>query len=113
MGIRQDDRFIFDRLLSGATGTTDGTWYNLQGNHPVTITIEGTFAATVQVLVSNNPDRPLDSFNDCPRPDGIDHTTPSVITIDAAYKWVKVRVSAYTSGTISAFILGGPGPNAC
>lgn len=110
---KQDDRFFFQRLLVDAVSTTDGTWMYLKGRHPVTVTIEGTFVGTVQVLVSNNPTQPLDSFNAAPRPDGIDHTEPSVITIDAAYWWVKVRVSAYTSGSISAFILGGPGPSSC
>lgn len=110
---RQDDRFIFVRLLEGAQALTDGTWFNLRGRHPVTVTIEGTFDATAQVLVSNNPEQPLDSFNAAPRPDGVNHIAPAVITIDAAYKWIKVRVLAYTSGSISAFILGGPGPDAC
>jgi hypothetical protein len=77
------------------------------------VTIEGTFAASVQVLVSNNPQQPDDSFNDAPLVDGVTHTTPASIRVADAYEWIKVRVSAYTSGTISAFVRSGAGPDAC
>jgi hypothetical protein len=107
---RQDDRFLYQVLLDNAVATTDGSWVSLAGRHPVTVSIEGTFVGSVQVLVSNNPRQPLDSFNDVPVFGGLTHTAPAAMTVDAAYQWIKVRVSAYTSGSISAFMLGGPGP---
>jgi hypothetical protein len=107
---RQDDRFRHETLLRGQDGITDGVWLRLKGDHPVTITIEGTFVADVDVMVSNDPRPVLNSFNGGPIVDDVTHTVPAVVKVDAAYEWIKVRVTAYTSGAVSAFLKSGPGP---
>ena len=109
----QDDRYLWQTLLSGVTATSDGTWVRVKGKHPAQVTIEGTFMGDVQILASNNPRQPLDSFNGAPVVDGVTHSAPDNIKIDDAWEWVKARVTAYTSGSISVFIRSGQGPDAC
>jgi len=110
--IRQDDRFLHYILLNAVQAITDGTWISLKGRHPLTLTIEGDFVGTVQILGSNNPSEPLDTFNFAPIIGGVSLTAPAIVSVDAAHAWIKARVTAYTSGAISAFVMSGPGPDA-
>lgn len=112
MGIRQDDRFLHFILLNAVQATTDGEWVQLKGRHPLTITIEGDFVGSVEIMASNNPSPPADSFNDAPLVGGVALTTPAVVMVDAAHNWLKVSVTAYSSGAISAYVMSGPGPDA-
>jgi len=77
------------------------------------VTIEGTFAASARILGSNNPNQPLDSFNDAPVVDGVTHGGPTTVKVDTPYEWIKVQVTAYTSGALSAFVRSGQGPDSC
>lgn len=93
-------------LLDGATGVTNGTWLPLNGKVPAVVTVEGSFTATVQVLVSNSPTKPADSFNDAPQL-GADFTGPGSVTTDRPWSWIKARVSAHDSGSINAHVRAG------
>lgn len=111
--IRQDDRFIWFRIVTGLDAPSPGAWVELKGRHPVTVTVEGVFTGTYEVMVSCNPERPLDSFTGAPIFDGVTHNAPARVTIDAAVQWLKINVPTLSAGSLSAFVLGGPGPNAC
>ena len=112
MGIRQDDRFLHYILLDRVQAVTDGEWISLKGRHPLTITIEGNFVGTVKIFASNNPSPPANTFNDAPLVGGVALSTPAIVIVDAAHAWIKVAVTAWTSGTISAYVLSGQGPDA-
>lgn len=107
-----DDRFIHEVLMRDQTATTLGVWYNLKGLHPVVVTIEGTFVADVEVVVSADTLAPSDTAvaTAWPRPSDATITAAKVVQVDAAYNWIKVMVPAYTSGSINAFLLSGRGP---
>jgi allantoicase len=108
-GVQQQSikgRFVTNGiLLDGAQSTTSGQWFFINGNHPLTVTIEGTFSATVQIMLSNAQSQPA-AATDGPVLGG-NLTTMSSQTIDAPYRWVKVKVTVYASGTINAFVYGG------
>lgn len=107
-----DDRFVHDVLLRDQVAVTLGTWYLLNGIHPVVVSIEGTFEAEVEVVVSGDPRVPdaTAATLSWPRPSDATITGPRIVAVDAAYKWIKVAVTSYTSGSINAFILSGRGP---
>lgn len=96
--------YISGTLLESVTGTNDGTWQNLNGIHPASITVGGTFVGTIKILVSNAPTKPLDSDN-AQAQFGADITTPSTLSTDLPYRWIKARVSAFTSGAITVAVM--------
>lgn len=108
----QDDRFVNAVLLVDQAAITLGTWFKLNGIHPVVMTIEGEFVADVEVVVSGRSGAPSDTApaTAWPRPSDATITSPKIVSVDAAYTWIKVMVPAYTSGTISAFLVSGRGP---
>lgn len=93
-------------LLDAAAATTNGVWWNIGGLRPLVIVVSGTFVGTVQLYVSNSPTKPSDSDNTQAQLDG-DITSPTSITSDNGYQWVKARVSAYTSGSIDVAVNAG------
>ena len=93
-------------LLSGATATTTGTWKPVHGIFPLVVSVEGTFVATVQVRVSNKISIPADSDNARPQL-GSDLDAPGQVLIDAPQRWVKVVVTAFTSGSVEAYAYAG------
>jgi len=103
MAIEQNQGRFTNRetLLNAVTATNTGTWTRAHRMHPFTVVVSGSFSATVKVYVANSASAPSDSDHDFPQL-GDDMTAPGVVHSDGPYEWVKVRVSAYTSGTISA-----------
>ncbi len=91
------------RLLDGAVATGNGEWVNIAGFHPLTVQISNIGVATVEIDGSTSPTRPLDSTHGFylaqPTADG-------AIAIDMPVEWIKARVTAWTSGTIVADLLG-------
>jgi hypothetical protein len=90
-------------LLNGATSTGMGEWIDASGFHELTIDISGITTATVDIRCSNDLTRPSNAT------DGRqieDVTSDSSVVIIFPIRWLKVRVSAYTSGTIYAQLYG-------
>lgn len=96
--------FISGTLQDAVASTSNGTWQNLNGIHPASITVGGTFVATVKILVSNAPTKPLDSDN-AQAQLGSDITTPQTLSTDLPYRWVKAQVSAFSSGSITVSVM--------
>lgn len=107
---RRTDRFTLRddsaTLLSAAGAATPGTWMPIHGVFPLTVTIEGTFVATVKVFLSDAIVKPADADSAKPQLGG-DFDAPDRVQIDGPYRWVKVAVTAFTSGSISAFAYAG------
>ncbi|CAO0822433.1 conserved hypothetical protein [Desulfarculales bacterium] len=87
-------------LLNAVTGTNKGEWMNAQGFERFSIHVLISNTATAQVLASNEIAPGVDD-------DGglVEQVTASgFVQLRAPARWIKVKVSAHTSGTVSAFI---------
>lgn len=74
-------------------------------NQPIGVIIGGTFVGTVIVEVSNDPEAGSPVW----APFGSAVTAPGTVKIDIPVKAVRLRCSAYTSGTIAGYISGAKG----
>ncbi len=87
-------------LLNGAIATTDGEWVSVAGRKNLTVQVKGITTATCKIHLSNRTQvQNTDSE--------FVHTlltADSLIAIAGPVRWLKVSVSDYTSGTISAFL---------
>src|SRR5262245_34563034 len=88
-------------ILESTTALTDGTWFDLQGFCPLAVTLEGVFDGAAQICVSNRPTPPPSSWHGAPlgSPVGVNGGTR---TVDAPYRWIKVRITTYNSGALEA-----------
>ncbi len=91
-------------LLSSVTGTNTGTWKEVTGWSRITIDILGITTATCQIFGSCEPTKPADATDG--RQIGSDVTANAMSEITRKLKWIKVKVSAYTAGTINAYAVG-------
>jgi hypothetical protein len=105
-GTQLDQAAIVGTLLETQQATTNGVWQSIQGFHPVTVTVEGTFSGTIKVLVSNAEAKPDDSDNAKPQI-GSDITAPGRVSIDQPHRWIKAIVSTYVSGAINSYVWSG------
>ena len=72
---------------------------------PTGVLVGGTFVGTAKVEVSDNPEAGSPTWTQY----GADLTAPGTVEISIPVKAVRVRCSAYTSGTVEAYI-GTPVP---
>lgn len=92
-------------LLEAAVATGNGEWVEVWGISPISVHVKGITTATVQISISNEPTKPANSDHGIAEGAGITADTMVVVTKPA--RWMKVRVTAWTSGTISAYFCGG------
>ena len=91
-------------LLDGVAATSNGTWVDVGAWNRITVDIKGIGSATVQVMGSCEPTKPSDATDG--RQIGSDITADSLVEITMKLKWLKVKVAAWTSGTIYAYAIG-------
>lgn len=89
------------KLLDVAGGTTDGQWVDVRGFKNFTVDIRLTGTATAKVCGSNEPTKPANTAHGVQV--GPDIITDSMVSITSPLRWLKCRVSSFSSGTISAF----------
>lgn len=94
------------RLLDAAAAITPGAWIDVRGLRHWTIDITGTFVATIQVQGSNAPARPGASEDGNQLGELV--TAAGIIDAQVPMRWMKTRVTLYTSGIINAFFHGVP-----
>lgn len=90
-------------VLDAVEAQGNGTWTSIEGCSNFSIHVTGITNATVVVTGSNAPTEPAAATH------GIvlaTVTSDAIVRIDMPVRWVKVRVSAWTSGTISAYLEG-------
>jgi hypothetical protein len=97
---------LWAQLLTNVTATDTGQWLPIKGWHPLTIEFNGIGTATLQVRGSNTKAAPADSDDGFQL--GSDIATDSLVALDAPIKWIKVKVSSYSSGTINAYMMASP-----
>jgi hypothetical protein len=95
-------------LLASAIATGNGEWINIHGFQPCTVEITGITNATVVLSGSCQPTKPANSFHGF---ELREVTTDGAVKVIDPVEWVKARVTVYTSGTISAYLLGYKGDN--
>src|SRR5215470_6002549 len=83
-------------LLDAQAGTTNGVWQNIERILPFSVTVRGTFSATVTLYVSNQTTRPLDSDNAQAVLQAF--TSPGSTYQLASFRWIKAAVSGFVSG---------------
>lgn len=91
------------QLLDGANATESGTWIRTETLKAASVEIYGTFSGTVQLRGTNqlNPASSDDGFQF-----GSNITAPGQAVLTMPCRWVKAKVTAYTSGSISAILHG-------
>lgn len=93
------------QVLTSAVALTDGEWIDVSGLQPISVHVMGITTATVEVDGSNEATRPANSTHGIKINAGtITADTHEVIT--RPLRWLKVRVTAYTSGTIHGYLEG-------
>lgn len=96
--IRHDGVTIYKcQLTESATATEDGQWINIEGLAPFSIHVSGITTGTVQIRGSNDASKPADNTDDIQL--GSDITADGITEYTVPVRWIKSKVSAYTSGT--------------
>jgi hypothetical protein len=93
------------RLLTDQGATTNGEWVDVSGLSQSTIHVSGITTATVEINGSNAATRPADNTHGI-KLNATDITADQLVYLDLQVRWLKVRVPAYTSGTINAYFEG-------
>lgn len=91
-------------VLDGVTSTDSGSWVDVSAWRRITIHIKGIITATCQIRGSCEPTKPPDTDDGVQI--GSDITSDTLYEITAKMKYIKVKVSAYTAGTIYAYAVG-------
>ena len=91
------------QLLTDAEATGDGEWIDTSSLALMSVHVSGITIATVEIDGSNDAVKPADNTHGI-KLNSIDITADQMIVITAPYRWLKVRVTAYTSGTINAML---------
>lgn len=91
------------KALDAEVATTDGVWLDATEYKTATVHITGITTATVKANISNAPTKPAAATHDI---EAVSITADGLIQLDnMPVRWIKVRISSYTSGTISAFLV--------
>jgi len=93
-------------LLDAVAAQDNGDWLDVEGYGKKTIEIIISNTATAQVYVSNAPAKPLNTADHIKV--GADVTTSGLVELTSPVRWLKVKVSGWTSGTVSAYVNGLP-----
>ena len=88
---------------AGIGAVDDGYWLNVQDLKEGSLHITGITTATVQIYGANVTDEPADATDHIQI--GADISSNAVFDMDSPVKWMKVKVSAHTTGTIKAIML--------
>lgn len=89
-----------------ATGPTNGVWVDTRGVKAITIHFTGG-VGTFQLRGSNAPLKPLNTAHAVqigPDVDVSGGAPEAALTVDVPFRWLKVMVSAYTSGNLFAYM---------
>lgn len=95
---------VIIEAIVGAVATDDGIgWFDVSGHSQAVIHVEGITTGTVQVRGSNQEARP--GLTDDEVQVGSDITSNAMVAVTAMPRWMKVMVSAWTTGTFNVYVL--------
>lgn len=90
--------------LDAAVAVGNSTWIEVRGHKSLSVHVTGITVATVSITGSNTPTIPADATHHVDVATAV--TADAIVNISTPLRWIKVRCSAYTSGTISAYLEG-------
>lgn len=94
--------------LDDAAGVTDGEWIDVRGFGLASVSVAGIGTATAHLCASNALTKPDNTTHGLQL--GADITADKMVSLLVPVRWVKVRVSTWSSGTIAAIVHAlGPG----
>jgi hypothetical protein len=85
------------QLTESAVATEDGVWVNIEGLSPFSIHVSGITTGTVQIRGSNDATVPANNTDDIQL--GSDITADGITEYTVPIRWIKSKVSAWTTGT--------------
>jgi hypothetical protein len=91
--------------LVNAVAITDGEWIDGSGLKGLSVHVFGITTATVEIDGSDSFPKPADNTHGV-KLNTTDITANQIVQVNYTIRWLKVRVVAYTSGTINAFLQG-------
>ena len=91
-------------LLDAVQATGDGEWVEVRGLTPFSIDLYGISGDTVQIQGSNAATRPENTAHG--NQIGSNVTADAIIGITTPVNYLKVMVTVYGSGTITAYLSG-------
>jgi hypothetical protein len=91
-------------MLDNVTCVAPGDWIDVHAFRDKSIHVMGVTTATLQIRISNSPIEP--AMTDDGIQLGANITANGVHATTTPCRWMKVMVSAYTSGTIKVFFFG-------
>jgi hypothetical protein len=97
-------------LIPGAVAIGDGEWIDTSGMSAMSIHITGITTATVEVDGSNDPTIPANNTHGI-KLNSVDITANQMFTVTVPVRWLKARVTAWTTGTINAWLEAQVGGN--
>lgn len=89
-------------LLNGAQATDEGQWVDVSKFGSGSVDVQGTFVGTIQIQGSNADAQPANST--AGNQIGTNITAAGIVAISIPVRWIKATVTAYTSGSISAYL---------
>jgi len=96
----QGNAALTARLLEAVGAVDDGVWIDVAGWFPFCFEINGITVATVQIRGSLAPTKPANTVHGFQVGANVTTTGSQNIASLEPLRWVKARVSAWTSGSI-------------
>lgn len=92
------------KLLTAVVAVDNGDWIDVRHYKDFSFHVKGITTAVVKIHGSNDDTKPV--AGDHEDQIGTDFSADGIQQAAGVYKWVKARVSSWTSGTISVYMLG-------
>lgn len=90
-------------LLQNQGSVNDGTWIDVSRWTRISLDIRITGSLTVAICLSNSPTKPADTEH---THEMFTYTANTITTLTTRCKWLKARVSAWTSGSATVYAFG-------
>ena len=102
---RTPQEVVVDGTLLDAQGAnTNGVWQNIDRIVPWSLTVRGTFSASVNILVSNQVARPLDTDN--AQAPFQTFTAPGSGGSTLPFRWIKAQATGWANGSVTVDMVG-------
>lgn len=89
------------KLLDGVAEIGFGPWVDVRTLRPGSVEIFGTFSGAVVLYGSNQDKKPDEAYVGSDLGEPI--SQPGIVAIKYPLRWLRARVTVFTSGNISAF----------
>lgn len=98
--IQRTPSMLHVKLLDALVAVDDGVWIDTGDYKEASIHVSGVTTATVKINGSGKATKPTATTHDIEM-SGV--TADAIVDLPQLPRWLKARISAWTSGTISVF----------